>query len=103
VGIATEAGEEPYRSFDLAFVQGLEWTPEMEAEAAGIQNEMDILGSDVKWFRPEALHTALTKPHRKTFNSSRIEPIRNEARVGRNEACPCGSGKKYKQCCLRRI
>ena len=22
------------------------------------------------------------------------------ARIGRNEPCPCGSGKKYKQCCL---
>ena len=21
------------------------------------------------------------------------------AKVGRNEACPCGSGKKYKHCC----
>jgi sRNA-binding protein len=21
-------------------------------------------------------------------------------RVGRNEPCPCGSGRKYKQCCL---
>jgi hypothetical protein len=27
-------------------------------------------------------------------------PIRNETpRVGRNEPCPCGSGKKYKKCC----
>jgi uncharacterized protein len=25
---------------------------------------------------------------------------RNEAKVGRNDPCPCGSGKKYKQCCL---
>jgi preprotein translocase subunit SecA len=24
--------------------------------------------------------------------------VRNERKVGRNEACPCGSGKKYKQC-----
>lgn len=23
-------------------------------------------------------------------------------KIGRNEACPCGSGKKYKQCCLRK-
>jgi hypothetical protein len=23
-------------------------------------------------------------------------------RVGRNEPCPCGSGRKYKQCCLRK-
>ncbi len=22
-------------------------------------------------------------------------------RVGRNEPCPCGSGKKFKKCCLR--
>jgi uncharacterized protein len=24
---------------------------------------------------------------------------RNETRVGRNDPCPCGSGKKYKKCC----
>lgn len=23
-------------------------------------------------------------------------------KIGRNEPCPCGSGRKYKQCCLRR-
>ena len=22
--------------------------------------------------------------------------------IGRNAPCPCGSGKKYKQCCLRK-
>jgi uncharacterized protein YecA (UPF0149 family) len=26
---------------------------------------------------------------------------RTSQRVGRNDACPCGSGRKYKQCCLR--
>ncbi|MDO4975911.1 MAG: preprotein translocase subunit SecA [Eubacteriales bacterium] len=26
---------------------------------------------------------------------------RKEAKVGRNDPCPCGSGKKYKQCCGR--
>ncbi|WP_018404868.1 preprotein translocase subunit SecA [Marinobacter gelidimuriae] len=25
--------------------------------------------------------------------------VRNERKVGRNEPCPCGSGKKFKQCC----
>ncbi len=24
------------------------------------------------------------------------------SRVGRNKSCPCGSGKKYKQCCERK-
>ena len=27
------------------------------------------------------------------------QPIRAEQKVGRNELCPCGSGKKYKKCC----
>lgn len=27
--------------------------------------------------------------------------VREERKVGRNEPCPCGSGKKYKQCCGR--
>jgi len=26
------------------------------------------------------------------------QPIRTEKKVGRNEPCPCGSGKKYKKC-----
>ncbi len=28
-------------------------------------------------------------------------PIKKHARTGRNELCPCGSGKKYKVCCGR--
>jgi hypothetical protein len=29
------------------------------------------------------------------------EPVKNPLRnVGRNDPCPCGSGKKYKKCCL---
>lgn len=29
------------------------------------------------------------------------EPFTSLAKVGRNDPCPCGSGKKYKQCCGR--
>jgi SEC-C motif-containing protein len=27
------------------------------------------------------------------------EPVRREQTIGRNDPCPCGSGKKYKKCC----
>jgi len=27
------------------------------------------------------------------------EPVRKKSKVGRNDPCPCGSGKKYKKCC----
>ncbi len=29
----------------------------------------------------------------------RVATVRKEAKIGRNEPCPCGSGKKYKKCC----
>lgn len=31
------------------------------------------------------------------------QPVRNEPKVGRNDLCPCGSGKKYKNCCGREV
>jgi preprotein translocase subunit SecA len=29
------------------------------------------------------------------------QPVRKAREVGRNDPCPCGSGKKYKKCCGR--
>jgi preprotein translocase subunit SecA len=29
----------------------------------------------------------------------RIAPVVKDSKVGRNDPCPCGSGKKYKKCC----
>ncbi|MCJ7553326.1 MAG: SEC-C domain-containing protein, partial [Ignavibacteriaceae bacterium] len=28
----------------------------------------------------------------------KVQPVRVEEKIGRNDPCPCGSGKKYKQC-----
>ena len=37
-------------------------------------------------------------------DSVTTQPFTRDApKVGRNEPCPCGSGKKYKQCCLARM
>ena len=33
--------------------------------------------------------------------SAKKQPVRKAAKVGRNDPCPCGSGKKYKHCCGR--
>ena len=29
-----------------------------------------------------------------------LPPVRAAVKVGRNDPCPCGSGRKYKHCCL---
>ena len=37
-----------------------------------------------------------------SFSSDTVAPIRNaEPKVGRNDPCPCGSGRKHKKCCAR--
>lgn len=30
-----------------------------------------------------------------------VQMARHPPKVGRNEPCPCGSGKKFKKCCLQ--
>ncbi len=34
-----------------------------------------------------------------TDGSDKKQPVRKGQKVGRNDPCPCGSGKKYKKCC----
>ena len=44
---------------------------------------------------------------RKTFENQGEEaekkPVRVGKKIGRNDLCPCGSGKKYKKCCGRGV
>ena len=53
-------------------------------------------------FKLTSWDTVLTKEKRaditKDFRTSKIVHIE---KVGRNDPCPCGSGKKYKQCCMK--
>ena len=37
--------------------------------------------------------------HGDDFHESVKQPVKNGEKVGRNDPCPCGSGKKYKNCC----
>ena len=46
-----------------------------------------------------ALH-AYWLAQRNAHHSPAQTPLRAAAQPGRNEPCPCGSGKKFKQCCL---
>ncbi len=72
----------------------------------------DFVGST--WVETEASHAESTNTSEMAAerddnitNSSqgerKLEPIRNRGeKVGRNDPCPCGSGKKYKACCLKK-
>jgi pyruvate/2-oxoglutarate dehydrogenase complex dihydrolipoamide acyltransferase (E2) component len=74
--------------------------PQMRALIIGIYRKMLMDNVDVsddkevkKWMKkhPEVLQGGETV---------KVETVRREEpKVGRNDPCPCGSGKKYKKCC----
>lgn len=37
--------------------------------------------------------------HGDDFQENVKQPVKNGEKIGRNDPCPCGSGKKYKNCC----
>lgn len=43
-------------------------------------------------------HPSLVAEQEPSQGSAAMPYVRDEAKVGRNEPCPCGSGKKFKQC-----
>ena len=67
-------------------------------------------GAPEQIYLPAELARALHLPWEPAFTWKLLEPIRTveqarrqpvvrAAKVGRNEACPCGSGQKWKRCC----
>ena len=61
--------------------------------------EDDTLPSGPPW-EPQ-IKLPLELPDDETEAESTAQPVAGVVRVGRNEPCPCGSGKKYKKCCGR--
>ncbi len=47
----------------------------------------------------EFIHGEVEKPTDEKVKQKKQQPVRAQASTGRNEPCPCGSGKKYKKCC----
>lgn len=62
--------------------------------------ENDMLSALEKYKKQqEALQRSLVMTH---GEGGHAEPIKRDSqKVGRNDPCPCGSGKKYKKCCGR--
>jgi hypothetical protein len=73
-----------------------EWLEDEDEE-----DDLDDLGYDIVGVEDD--YADWHSPAFEEPASTIARPIRNEtARVGRNDPCPCGSGKKYKKCCLKR-
>jgi preprotein translocase subunit SecA len=53
-----------------------------EAEEKAISGKADFKGADEE-----------------ELSGSVVSPKKDSDKIGRNDPCPCGSGKKYKKCC----
>jgi preprotein translocase subunit SecA len=69
--------------------------PEQVREARP-QPKQDL--SKLKVSKPELAQEANGVPVDDTRELQKTQPIRVENKIGRNDPCPCGSGKKYKNC-----
>lgn len=66
---------------------------------------MDLANHTRIWsnngYTPYELFEKFEKPHlQKMSTNNRLKSSGKAKKIGRNDPCPCGSGKKYKRCCL---
>jgi|SRR3989344_1093795 len=67
-----------------------------EEDSQNIINKLNEFDKDVFSKR----HIALKKELRYPLHNKFFKKEKSHRKIGRNEPCPCGSGKKYKKCCL---
>jgi preprotein translocase subunit SecA len=53
----------------------------------------------LKSIPPEKTSRKKTTAKKSTSQKKPVKKKIPEVKVGRNDPCPCGSGKKYKKCC----
>ncbi len=73
-------------------------SPPGELETMDTDEDLEILAPDMIPILVQDLHKASL-----ALQSPSVTPApanENRRKVGRNDPCPCGSGKKFKKCCL---
>src|SRR5690606_12559339 len=69
-------------------------------EEARLRREAEELAQRMQFQHAEvsALDEPKAEPEAEGAAAPAMAPVRTEPKIGRNEPCPCGSGKKYKHC-----
>lgn len=94
IGIAMEP---PYYSNDISedffLLDCSNWTDEEQFKFDDIRRKLNI-------WRTHPNNFIHTKTHE--YPEIKNPQIQTHKKIGRNDPCPCGSGKKYKKCCLNK-
>ena len=99
-------GLRAYKQQDPIQAYQMEGSAMFEEMIEGIKVETVKFLFHVRVERPverEKVAEETSASHGSDDKSLKKEPVRNDNKVGRNDLCPCGSGKKYKNCCGREV
>jgi preprotein translocase subunit SecA len=67
-------------------------------EEARLRREAEALAERMQFQHAETSALAQPEAAEESDVAVAAAPVRTESKIGRNEPCPCGSGKKYKHC-----
>jgi preprotein translocase subunit SecA len=70
--------------------------PKIQIEQQQNENDWQFKGADEQ---PEQFGAIKNASNPENNEEIKQVPLINKNKVGRNDPCPCGSGKKYKKCC----
>ena len=70
---------------------------EQGEEGLEVANFLEAVANGRRPYGVKAVHITKNEMYIKT------DTIVKENKVGRNDPCPCGSGKKYKKCCGKEV
>jgi len=100
--------DDPFRFYDEDEIRARQerWRQEDELDEDEIEDDLEG-----RWRQEDELEDEIEKDEDR-FRQGELFPeedihasevyVRKYPKVGRNDPCPCGSGKKYKKCCLAR-
>lgn len=95
---ATDDEDAQTAVFSLSRLHEIAATPSADLEPMDIDEELESLAPDLIVHAVGILHRAR---HLRTAQAA-ASANQNRPKVGRNDPCPCGSGKKFKNCCLKK-
>jgi HEAT repeat protein len=79
------------------------WKQEASERLAEQERKMKEMDGFIQSPPPPALPESAPRKRQGDSYEPKLTPIlRTEEQVGRNDPCPCGSGKKFKKCCINK-
>lgn len=92
IHLRSYAQENPLRAYTT---EGFEMFDDM-LDTIEKETTMYLLRAEI---RQNAVRKQVAKGEAMSDNKPKKKEPKKVSKIGRNEPCPCGSGKKYKQCC----